>query len=55
MIMLILFSSLTGMVMREWHGRRARTKGLITLAFVTLVIAVVVLTYGNYLGEHTSG
>jgi L-rhamnose-H+ transport protein len=55
MIMLILFSSLTGIVLREWHGRRRLTKTLITLAFITLVIAVISLTYGNYLGEQAAG
>ncbi|GMV95254.1 MAG: hypothetical protein AMXMBFR82_50320 [Candidatus Hydrogenedentota bacterium] len=51
MIMLILFSSLTGIVLREWHGRRRLTKALITLAFIVLVFSVIILTYGNYLGE----
>jgi L-rhamnose-H+ transport protein len=55
MIMLILFSSLTGIALREWHGRRPRTKALITLAFVILVAAVIIITYGNYLGEQTAG
>jgi L-rhamnose-H+ transport protein len=55
MIMLILFSSLTGIVLREWHGRRTLTKALITLAFITLVVAVISLTYGNYLGEQAGG
>ena len=55
MIMLILFSSLTGIVMLEWHGRRVRTKAVIAFAFVTLVAAVIALTYGNYLGQETAG
>lgn len=55
MIMLILFSSLTGVVLREWHGRRPLTKALIALAFVTLLAAVMMLTYGNYLGEQAQG
>ena len=54
MIMLILFSSLTGIVLREWHGRRLQTKTLIALAFVILVAAVTIITYGNYLGEQAS-
>ncbi|MCC6488772.1 MAG: rhamnose:proton symporter [Candidatus Hydrogenedentes bacterium] len=55
MIMLILFSSLTGIVLREWHGRRMQTKALIALAFIILFAAVMMLTYGNYLGEQAQG
>ena len=51
MLMLILFSSLVGMIMREWHGRRLRTKVAIALAMLILAGAVLSLAYGNYLGQ----
>ena len=51
MIMLILFSSLAGIAMREWHGRSWRTTLAILAALCVLVAAVLMLTYGNYLGE----
>lgn len=51
MLMLILFSSLAGIVLREWHGRSARTKGTMIAALVILSGAVIALTYGNFLGQ----
>jgi L-rhamnose-H+ transport protein len=50
MIMLILFSSSAGLVMREWHGCRRKTLMMIGSAILVLVAAVLVLSYGNYLG-----
>ena len=50
MIMLILFSSSAGLVMREWHGCRRKTLMMIGSAILVLVVAVLVLSYGNYLG-----
>jgi len=51
MLMLILFSSLAGIVLREWHGRSARTKGVLVTALLILSAAVMALTYGNFLGQ----
>ena len=51
MIMLVLFSSLTGLVLREWLGCRPRTTRILIAALAVLVIAVVVLTYGNSLAD----
>jgi len=51
MIMLVLFSSVTGLLMKEWTGSRKKTTGMLTLALLVLVLAVLVLTYGNYLGS----
>ena len=55
MIMLILFSSLAGVAMREWRTCRPLTKYTILLALVMLVWAVLMLTYGNYLAEEAVG
>lgn len=51
MIMLVLFSSVAGLVMKEWKNTSGRTKQWLIAALLVLVIAVLLLTYGNYLGE----
>ncbi len=51
MIMLILFSIVVGVVLREWRGARMTTKTAVGFAFVVLVGAVLMLTWGNHLAE----
>lgn len=51
MIMLVLFSSVAGLIMKEWAGCRPRTKRMLGMAMAVLIIAVLVLTYGNYMGS----
>jgi L-rhamnose-H+ transport protein len=51
MIMLVLFSSLTGLYLREWKGCRGRTWSSLAAALLVLVVAVLFLAYGSYLGE----
>lgn len=50
MIMLVLFSSLAGLALKEWSGVNTKTKWTLGLALTVLITAVLVLTYGNYLG-----
>ncbi len=50
MIMLVLFSSFAGLVMKEWKNCSAVTRRLLILALMVLIAAVLLLTYGNYLG-----
>lgn len=50
MIMLVLFSSLAGLIMKEWSKSSTETKRVLALALSVLVVAVLILTYGNYLG-----
>ncbi|WP_343702140.1 L-rhamnose/proton symporter RhaT [Chitinophaga sp.] len=50
MIMLVLISALVGIVMKEWAGTKKRTTSLLILALVVLIAAVLIITYGNYLG-----
>lgn len=54
MTMLVLFSSLVGIVLREWRDCRRITHVAIAIALVILVGAVTLLGYGNYLGEHVA-
>jgi L-rhamnose-H+ transport protein len=51
MIMLILFSIVVGVVLREWKGSRATTRFSVGIAFAVLLGAVLLLTYGNHLAE----
>lgn len=51
MIMLVLFSNVVGVVLREWRTCRRLTHTTIGLALLVLVGAVLLLTYGNYLGD----
>jgi len=51
MIMLVLFSTLVGVVLREWQGCRPRTWSSLGAALLVLLSAVLALAYGNYLGD----
>jgi L-rhamnose-H+ transport protein len=51
MIMVVLFSTILALVFREWKGCRARTLAAISVALLVLIASVVMLTYGNYLGD----
>jgi L-rhamnose-H+ transport protein len=51
MIMLILFSIVVGVTLREWRGSRTATKSAVGVAFAVLFAAVLLLTYGNHLAE----
>lgn len=53
MIMLVLFSNLLGVLLREWRRCRVRTHATIALGLVFLCAAIVLLTYGNWLGQTT--
>lgn len=50
MIMLVLFSAVVGLLMKEWKNSSALTMRLLILALLVLITAVLLLTYGNYLG-----
>lgn len=54
MILLVLISNLVAIVFKEWKGCSRRTKTAIVLGLAVLVVAVLLLTYGNYLGEQAS-
>jgi L-rhamnose-H+ transport protein len=51
MIMLVLFSSLAGLLMKEWANCRKRTIKFLLFALIALIVSVLVLTYGNYIGD----
>jgi L-rhamnose-H+ transport protein len=51
MIMLVIFSTIAGILMREWSDCQNRTVKMLVVALVVLVAAVLILTYGNYLSD----
>ena len=50
MIMLVLISAVIGIVLKEWTGVKKHTTRMLTFALIILVAAVLIITYGNYLG-----
>jgi L-rhamnose-H+ transport protein len=53
MIILVLISNLVAVLFQEWKGCRPGTKSTIATGLAVLCAAVLLLTYGNYLGEAT--
>jgi len=51
MIMLVLFSNLMGVLLYEWKPCRRATHVVIGVALLILIGAVLLLTYGNRIGE----
>ncbi len=51
MIMLVLLSAVTGLIMKEWKNCSNKTMQFLIAALIVLVTAVLLLTYGNRLGE----
>ena len=51
MIMLVLISNLVGILLREWRQCRRLTLRTIGIALAVLIGAVLLLTYGNYIGD----
>ncbi len=51
MAMLILFSNLYGWLFREWEGVGTRPRRVLHLGMAVIVVATLIITYGNYLGE----
>ncbi|MEI7899719.1 MAG: L-rhamnose/proton symporter RhaT [bacterium] len=50
MIMLVLISNLVGLLLREWWRCKGRTYRMLIIAMAVLISAVLLLTYGNYIG-----
>ncbi len=54
MIMLVLISNLVGILLREWRACRRLTYRTLAGVLAALITAVLLLTYGNYVGESTT-
>jgi L-rhamnose-H+ transport protein len=50
MILLVLISNVVAIIFREWKGCGGRTKTTIGFGLAVLCAAILLLTYGNYLG-----
>jgi L-rhamnose-H+ transport protein len=48
MASIIIFATLWGLVLKEWHGTSKRTKLLVTCGLLLLVGSTVIVGYGNY-------
>lgn len=51
MIMLILFSTLVAIIRREWSGCSKGARRFVSIAIGILVLAVLVIGYGNHLNQ----
>jgi L-rhamnose-H+ transport protein len=51
MAMLILFSNLYGWLFREWQGADQLPRRVLRAGMAVIVVATLIITYGNYLGE----
>lgn len=54
MVMLVLISNLVGILLREWTHCRRLTRRTLAVALAVLLTAVLLLTYGNYVGEQVA-
>jgi L-rhamnose-H+ transport protein len=54
MILLVLFSNLVALLFREWKGCRPLTRWSITLGLALLTAAILLMAYGNYLGDKST-
>jgi len=51
MSMLIFFSSIIGVIMKEWQGVNRRTYITLIIALLVLVGSFILMSYGSYIGE----
>ena len=49
MASIIIFATLWGLVLKEWHGTSTRTKLLVTCGLLLLVGSTIIVGYGNYI------
>ncbi|HSC55025.1 MAG TPA: L-rhamnose/proton symporter RhaT [Phnomibacter sp.] len=50
MIMLVLLSTVTGLLLKEWKNTSKKTINLLAAALIILIVAVILLTFGNQVG-----
>ncbi len=55
MATIIIFSTVWGLLLREWRGTSARTHALIVGGLAILILSMIVVGYGNYLGGPQQG
>lgn len=50
MIMLVLLSAVAGLLMKEWKNCSSQTMRILLAALLVLLVAILLLTWGNYIG-----
>ena len=51
MSMLIFFSYVIGVILKEWKSVSRRTYSILIVALITLIISFIITTYGSVIGE----
>jgi L-rhamnose-H+ transport protein len=51
--LLILVSNLYGKIFREWVGVSKLPRRIVLLGMIIIIVATLIIAYGNYLGEKT--
>ena len=54
MASIIIFSTIWGVLLKEWRGSSRRTEVLVGLGLAVLVLSTVVVGLGNFLKVHSS-
>jgi L-rhamnose-H+ transport protein len=49
MASIMIFATIIGMILKEWRGTSARTRGFVAAGLFFLVLSTVVVGYGNYM------
>jgi L-rhamnose-H+ transport protein len=55
MSMLIFFSYIVGMIMKEWKTVKPKTYYLLIIGLMTLIVSFCITSYGSYIGEQIIG
>jgi L-rhamnose-H+ transport protein len=55
MASIIIFSTIWGVLVKEWKGTSLRTRVLVGVGLATLVLSTVIVGYGNFLKAQAGG
>jgi L-rhamnose-H+ transport protein len=47
---IVFFSTLWGIALKEWRGTSRRTHGVMAAGLTVLILSMVIVGYGNYIG-----
>ena len=54
MSMLIFFSYVVGLVLKEWKNVKRKTYARLIIALITLIISFVIMSYGSMQGDDST-
>jgi hypothetical protein len=49
MASITIFATIWGFVLKEWRGTSSRTRGLVAVGLILLVLSTIIVGYGNYM------